>query len=348
MHSADGMRFALADAGDSAMEDSNFLDDTASNAVLPLYTQVQWIKEVMAAPDQLHSGAPTTFNELVFQSEINKAIIHTDKAYQKTLYRDALKSGFYDLQAARDNYRNAVGTTKAMNKDLVLRFIEVQALLLAPITPHFSEYVWTKLLGKSGSIMQARWPVAGVVDDDLLRQNEHLLDSLHEYRLRLEDHLKPKKKGKAAPEKVPVPNTAYIYVATEYKPWQQEILTIMKNFYNSQKDEFNDKEMNAAIKASGNLAELMKKDAKKIMSFAGGIKDLVKERSNPEAKVAVMQLKTPFDEFKILNDNISFIQRSLNLNAVHVYLASDASSPDPENRKQTAVPGKSVITFWVA
>lgn len=34
-----------------------------------------------------------------------------------------------------------------MRKDLVMRFIEVQAILLAPICPHWSEYVW-KLIGK--------------------------------------------------------------------------------------------------------------------------------------------------------------------------------------------------------
>lgn len=32
-----------------------------------------------------------------------------------------------------------------MNKDLIFRFIEVQALLLSPITPHISEYIWKKL-----------------------------------------------------------------------------------------------------------------------------------------------------------------------------------------------------------
>ena len=34
-----------------------------------------------------------------------------------------------------------------MNKKLILWFIEVQALIITPIIPHFSEYCW-KLLGK--------------------------------------------------------------------------------------------------------------------------------------------------------------------------------------------------------
>jgi leucyl-tRNA synthetase len=58
-----------------------------------------------------------------------------------------LLSGFFDLQAARDNYRVNVGSIENMNKDLILRFIEVQAMVMVPITPHFSEYMW-KLLCK--------------------------------------------------------------------------------------------------------------------------------------------------------------------------------------------------------
>jgi leucyl-tRNA synthetase len=62
------------------------------------------------------------------------------------VYREALKSGFYDLQSARDNYRVNVQDNK-MHQDLILRFIEVQALLMYPITPHMSEHIW-KLLKK--------------------------------------------------------------------------------------------------------------------------------------------------------------------------------------------------------
>jgi leucyl-tRNA synthetase len=42
MFSADGMRFALADAGDS-LEDANFSEDTVNNAVLKLFAQYHWI-----------------------------------------------------------------------------------------------------------------------------------------------------------------------------------------------------------------------------------------------------------------------------------------------------------------
>lgn len=41
-------------------------------------------------------------------------------------------------------------TSRAMHKDLVLRFVEIQTLLLAPICPHYAEHVWG-LLGRGGA-----------------------------------------------------------------------------------------------------------------------------------------------------------------------------------------------------
>lgn len=51
-----------------------------------------------------------------------------------------------------------------MHVDLVFQFIERQALLLSPICPHVAEHVWT-LLNKKGSILNAKWPALGDVNE---------------------------------------------------------------------------------------------------------------------------------------------------------------------------------------
>lgn len=43
-------------------------------------------------------------------------------------------------------------TSTSMHKTLVLRFIEVQVLLITPICPHFAEHVWG-MLGHGGECM---------------------------------------------------------------------------------------------------------------------------------------------------------------------------------------------------
>ena len=60
------------------------------------------------------------------------------------LYREVVKSSFFEFQAARDRYREM--STEGMHRNLVFKFIEVQLLLLAPICPHICEHIW-KLIG---------------------------------------------------------------------------------------------------------------------------------------------------------------------------------------------------------
>lgn len=45
-----------------------------------------------------------------------------------------------------------------MHHDIVKRYIELQALMLAPIAPHFAEYLWLELLKKPETIQNALWP----------------------------------------------------------------------------------------------------------------------------------------------------------------------------------------------
>lgn len=143
--SADGTRLCLADAGDS-VEDANFVVSTADAGILRLYTFIEWVKDIIGNKDNLRNGPANTFNDKVFLSEINLKIKETDDNYKKLLFKEALRTGFFEMQTARDKYRE-LSQLDGINKDLILHFIEVQAQILAPICPHVTEYIWS-LLGK--------------------------------------------------------------------------------------------------------------------------------------------------------------------------------------------------------
>ena len=65
------------------------------------------------------------------------------------MYKLALKSALYDFTGARDFYREATSATGVgMHRDLVIRYIELQALLVTPIAPHWAEYIWLDVLKK--------------------------------------------------------------------------------------------------------------------------------------------------------------------------------------------------------
>ena len=53
---------------------------------------------------------------------------------------------------ARDKYREL--SMDGMNRQLIMKFIEVQTILLAPICPHVCEHVW-ELLGKVHSVFSS-------------------------------------------------------------------------------------------------------------------------------------------------------------------------------------------------
>lgn len=77
---------------------------------------------------------------------MNELINETDKNYKSMLFKEALKSGFYEFQSARDQYREL--SMDGTHRDLIFQFIENQALILAPICPHVSEHVWQLIHGK--------------------------------------------------------------------------------------------------------------------------------------------------------------------------------------------------------
>lgn len=62
------------------------------------------------------------------------------------LFKEALRTGFFEFQAAKDKYI-VLSATEKPKLSLLKRYIEVQALVLSPICPHVAEYIW-KLLGK--------------------------------------------------------------------------------------------------------------------------------------------------------------------------------------------------------
>lgn len=76
-------------------------------------------------------------------SEMNLKIVETERHYERMMFKEALRTGFFEMQAARDKYREL--SLEGMNRGLVLRFIELQALLLAPLCPHICEHVWSLL-----------------------------------------------------------------------------------------------------------------------------------------------------------------------------------------------------------
>ncbi|KAJ9145835.1 hypothetical protein P3X46_028168 [Hevea brasiliensis] len=323
--SADATQFSLADAGDG-VDDANFVFETANAAILRLTKEISWMEEVLAAESSLRMGPPSTYADRVFANEMNIAVKMTEQNYQGYMFREALKTGFYDLQAARDEYRFSCGSG-GTHCDLVQHFMDVQTRLISPICPHYAEYVWRELLKKDGFVVNAGWPSAGSPDLTLKAANKYLQDSFVLIRKLLQKQLldskKANKKGVSVAAVTEDKITGLIYVNEQFDGWKAECLRILQSKFDSNKHIFApDGEIIEALKNSSvGQATNFKQIQKLCMPFL---------RFKKDEAIAIgaqaLELKLPFGEIEVLKENLDLIKRQIGLEEVEILAASDPAA----------------------
>src|SRR4030095_4098632 len=172
---------------------------------------------------------------------MNSLIEQTTAHYEATNYKSALKTGLFSFQNARSWYRDVAGGD--MHRDLVLRFIETQALLLAPIAPHWSEYIWRDVLKKvifnceltdwqDGSVQYAPFPKPSCPEDKVVTAAQGYIKSLSDAVHQAESlQLKKKAKGKQSQFDPRKPKRLWFYVAKEFPSWQQKYIDALQESY---------------------------------------------------------------------------------------------------------------------
>lgn len=325
--SADATRFSLADAGDG-LDDANFVFETANAAILRLTKEISWIKEVLEAGSSLRRGPPSTYADRVFANEINIAVKLTEQNYRDYMFREALKTGFYDLQAARDEYRFSCGSG-GMNRDLVWRFFDVQTRLISPICPHYAEYIWRQVLKKEGFVVNAGWPLADTPDLTLKSANKYLQDSIVLMRKLLQKQILGSKKAniKGAPVTALTEDKlkGLIYVNEQFDGWKAECLRMLQSRFDIGTHSFAsgvDGEILEAIKNSSVCPDVnLKKTQKICMPFLRFKKD-----EAIALGVRALDLKLPFGEMEVLQENLDLIKRQIGLEEVEVLNVNDSAA----------------------
>jgi leucyl-tRNA synthetase len=373
--SADATRFALADAGDS-LEDANFERDKADGAILKLTTEEEYVKDVLALASEgklrssssilpspatdaaahvaaLEKDSSLKYADRVFLSKINLSIREAEANYESMKFREALKFGFYELQLSRDVYRDTCEKMGVpVHKDVMMRLFEVQTILLAPICPHWCEFMWgpsiLNLRAQRGgvSVTRAQWPVRGTEDEVLLKSDAYLSNKIHQFRIDIIKSMTVKA-SKAARGIVaqPKPTDAYIYVATRWPSWQRKPLAYLSSVWDPVKfaasGGFPADIIKEVQKMASSDAEL-KPYMKKIMPLASTtIQDMVGRKE----KSSILAMQLPFDEYAVWTENADYVKRSLDLSgSVTVYKIDDetrgplTSVEDPAGKAKEVLP----------
>ncbi|WOO76690.1 Putative leucine--tRNA ligase, cytoplasmic [Vanrija pseudolonga] len=345
---SDAVRLTLADAGDD-ITDANFEETVANAAILRLHTASLWAKEMKETASQLRTGEFNEFDRQ-FQTEIDALVEKAYAAYEKMEFKDALKLGLYDFENARNWYRlisEPHNGGKGMHRDLVFSWIKNNALLLTPITPHFSEDIWRNILGESGSVQNAPFPKPSApVDHVVLEELEYIravVDNLRAAEAQL-SRRKGKGKGPAVVFDPSKPKAARIYVATEFPEWQNQCVEVVQTAWDESTQSLDEAKMRQALADAG-----LSKD-KKAMPFV----QVFKKKVQTQGKRAFGR-SLPFSEIDALKSLVPYIKVALKYTDVDVVSVADAKAHIAANgesdgwaldKTEASEPGTPAVQFW--
>jgi len=281
---------------------------------------LQWLEEVLAPGAKGLTEEETFverdfFHDAVFDNAISAAVNAADASYSRAMYREALVHSMFDLQAARDLYRSACEACKIpMQRALIKRFVEVEALILSPISPHIADHIWRDVLHHDGFIWRdGKWPTPSKpVDQALLDQSSYLETILNVFRIQIQKHCQGgrAKKGKAPAVKNPPPTEAEIVYAEQFPEWVTKSYEVVNTLYRSREPHAlpSLKEVSAEL-AKANLGSSMKKAMSKVA--------MIQELFNKNGESA-LDCRLHFDEAALLQKMIPYIRNTLNLTTLNL------------------------------
>ena len=253
-YGSDATRFTLADAGD-LVEDANFQESTANATILRLFTQLEWTKSILIQTDFRETKC--LFDDIFIQN-VNACIVKCDSSFNSMQFRDALKFGFYELQELRDWYLNCLSLLQIKANPVIIEFVKLQCLVMAPITSHLSEYIWQSLLNNTSSVTHEPFPTAKV--DEMMVDVYHYLKQLI-HSSRSQEAADTKKNKSAVVEKGQ--RILHVFYTNEWPEWQLEAIKALKTTYKDNKFDDSEKQVLGKLKLLKN---------KKVMPFVQLIK----------------------------------------------------------------------------
>ena len=229
-----------------------------------------------------------------------------------------------------------------MHKELVLKYVEYQALLLAPIAPHWSDYIWCEVLGKPNTIQLALWPKVDEAVTSITAAREYVRMTSSAILSAEGNQLKKKSKGKAVSFDPKFPKKLTIFAAASFPAWQDQYIELVRKEFEATglKD---DKDLVARVKKMG--------DPKRAMPFVQGLRRSLQAGEKPSS---VFDRSLPFDELQVLKEMVVGLKKTTGCKEIEVVLVKEggtvgeliigsvASSGKIENLPQSAggaVPG---------
>lgn len=339
-HSADTVRLAAANAGDT-LEDANFEEGVANSGLLSLYALLDMMRTYVEGSEPLAEGLEDgRFADRWFANEMNRLVVETKGYYDVMMFREALRTSFFEFKGVFDKYRDICRALGGLpNRALTMRYFEWQVIILSPVCPHCCEHGWA-LLGKPGSVIRSRWPTPTASTD---------LSTIAQGRYIFKDAVNDLVTSREKASKKEKPTEGVIYVAKSFPEWKVSVLEKMRAKHAEGKlptvspDDMK-KDKVAKEQWSDLVKEIMadptlKPFGKFIGPFAGFKRDEVHSLGD-----SALASSVPFDEMALVSEHAPYLKDKLGL-VVTVKFAEEAPSGHEATSKQ-AQPGQPAV-FWV-
>ena len=308
-YGSDATRLAFADAGDGLV-DANFSETTADTGILKLHAQYKFFEDIVEGKVANSDDPPSSWEDIVFQTKTSLLIQQTQEAYEAANYRDAMKYGFYEMIGVGNKYCQG----KSIKKKLLEWYVEVSALCVAPICPHFAEHVWKNLLKKEGSVRFALFPKPLAVDPIVVAKDEYIESVSHDLNRKVSQSREKKKKGNTTkdepptkPKEVEAGSVGKIVVtySRDFPDWMKILAKILKPYFTEcaqNKTDPSFEKCQVQVKAEPELKKWIKQCVFQIKIYVEAFQ---------KKGAAVLDQAMPFNEESFLKESIPlFIQEN--------------------------------------
>lgn len=301
---ADASRMTILSGGEG-LDDPNWDTNLATSLKMKLVQLPEFCVEHYNKGSEIKNEK--TDIDKWMESKLNEIVKETTEAMEQTLFRTAIQSCYFELQASIKWYLKRAETP---NKKIMNNLIEAQLIMLAPFTPFICDEIWERIgkQSKQRGISQAAWPNCDEkkINNDLNLKEDFIKDVIDDIKSVL---------GivKITPKKIT------LFVSDNWKySVLKEIVKLMEKTRNP----------GNIIKALMQIEEL-KKHGKDISSI---IPRLIKSGKLP---TYISDVET---EYKFLAGNKAFFEKEFNC-VFEIFKASETK----EQKASQAMPGKPAI-----
>ncbi len=362
-YGCDASRLAIANCGDG-LDDANFETEIADSAINRLYSfenfvkiliNETWEKNKVTFTDPDSTPLYNNDFDKIFDNNINFLLEKTKIAYEHMRYKDVLKYGFYEMINNSHEYilYNEDDYNK-LNPTLMLKFLKTFFVVINPIAPHWSEYMFRTYLNPIfkangfndktvDNLAFSRFPlVNSQIDSRLFHYNKYIKKVIENIREVVntktavkggkKNEKKEDKKEEKSEEKV---DNTYngiirIFYAPHFTNEQKRVYEILKSA------EYNEWKITTDYKKII-MTEMEKHELRTLtLQFASFI---VKEIET--YGFDVLNAELPFDELNALNENLGMIKKLSKANNIVIEVYDEKKKPKAV--KSIAIPGKPII-----